>query len=47
VRQANRYEREDFDRAYGLLLACDRAIKTGEDTPEVAVELLVAELAGV
>ena len=33
MRQANRYQREDFDHAYGLLLACDRAIKTGEDTP--------------
>jgi DNA polymerase-3 subunit delta len=47
VRQASRYQRADFDRAYALLLACDRAIKTGEDEPEVAVELLVAELAGV
>jgi DNA polymerase III subunit delta len=47
VRQANRYQREDFDRAYALLLACDRAIKTGEEQSEVAVELLVAELAGV
>jgi DNA polymerase-3 subunit delta len=47
ARQASRYQRADFERAYGLLLACDRAIKTGEDEPEVAVELLVAELAGV
>ena len=45
--QAARYQPEDFDRAYALLLACDRAIKTGETEPEVAVELLVAELAGV
>ncbi len=47
VRQASRYQREDFDRAYALLLACDRAIKTGEEAPDVAVEVLVAELAGV
>jgi len=47
ARQAARYQPEDFDRAYELLLACDRAIKTGETEPEVAVELLVAELAGV
>ncbi|HEY7068373.1 MAG TPA: DNA polymerase III subunit delta [Chloroflexota bacterium] len=47
VRQASRYQPEDFARAYTLLLACDRAIKTGEDEPEVAVELLVAKLAGV
>lgn len=47
VRQAARYQPEDFDRAYALLLACDRAIKTGEAPSEVAVELLVAELAGV
>jgi DNA polymerase-3 subunit delta len=47
ARQASRYQRADFERAYALLLACDRAIKTGEDEPEVAVELLVAELAGV
>jgi DNA polymerase III delta subunit len=47
VRQASRYQRDDFDRAYALLLACDRAIKTGEAESEVAVELLVAELAGV
>ena len=47
ARQAGRYQREDFERAYALLLACDRAVKTGRDAPEVAVELLVAELAGV
>jgi DNA polymerase-3 subunit delta len=47
VRQAARYQLEDLDRAYELLLACDRSIKTGERAPEVAVELLVAELAGV
>jgi hypothetical protein len=47
VRQAARYQPEDFDRAYALLLECDRAIKTGEAESEVAVELLVAELAGV
>ncbi|HZS01814.1 MAG TPA: DNA polymerase III subunit delta [Chloroflexota bacterium] len=47
VRQASRYQRDDFEHAYALLLACDRAVKTGEDEPEVAVELLVAELAGV
>jgi DNA polymerase-3 subunit delta len=47
VRQAGRYQPEDFDRAYDRLLACDRAVKTGETEPEVAVELLVAELAGV
>jgi DNA polymerase III subunit delta len=47
ARQASRYQRADFERAYALLLACDRAIKTGTDEPEVAVELLVAELAGV
>ncbi len=47
ARQAARLTAEDLDRAYALLLACDRAIKTGEAEPEVAVELLVAELAGV
>jgi DNA polymerase III subunit delta len=47
VRQAARYQPDDFDRAYVLLLDCDRAMKTGEITPEVAVELLVAELAGL
>ncbi len=47
ARQAARYQPEDFDRAYDLLLACDRAVKTGATEPAVAVELLVAELAGV
>ena len=47
VRQAARYQPEDFDRAYGLLVDCDRAVKAGEAASEVAVELLVAEFAGV
>lgn len=47
ARQAARFSAEDFERAYERLLACDRAIKTGEGDPEVAIELLIAELAGV
>ena len=47
ARQAARFHAEDFERAYERLLAADRAIKTGEGIPEVEIELLVAELAGV
>jgi DNA polymerase-3 subunit delta len=47
ARQAARFQPADFERLYERLLACDRAIKTGECPAEVAVELLVAELAGV
>jgi DNA polymerase-3 subunit delta len=44
ARQAARFQPRDFERAYDLVLACDRAIKTGARAPELAVELLVAEL---
>jgi DNA polymerase III subunit delta len=47
ARQAARYQPEDLERAYELLLACDREVKTGTRAAEVAVELLVAELASV
>ena len=47
ARQAVRYQPEDLERAYELLLRCDREVKTGKRAPEVAVELLVAELASV
>jgi DNA polymerase III subunit delta len=47
ARQAARYQPEDLERAYELLLTCDREVKTGKRAPEVAVELLVAELASV
>lgn len=47
ARQAARFTEADLERAYALLLACDRAIKRGEGDPEIEVELLVAELAGV
>lgn len=47
ARQAARFDERELAHAYERLLACDRAIKRGETDPEVAVELLVAELAGV
>jgi len=47
ARQAARYQPEDLERAYELLLLCDREVKTGKRPAEVAVELLVAELASV
>jgi DNA polymerase-3 subunit delta len=47
ARQAARFDERELERAYDALLACDRAIKRGECDAETAVELLVAELAGV
>jgi DNA polymerase III subunit delta len=47
ARQATAFHPEDFERAYELLLDCDRAIKAGRRAPELAVELLVAHLTAV
>jgi DNA polymerase-3 subunit delta len=44
--QAERFDREELERALELLLAVDRRMKTGEAEPEAAVELLVTQLAG-
>jgi len=43
--QADRFEREELERALELLLDVDRQMKTGEAVPETAVELLVVQLA--
>jgi DNA polymerase-3 subunit delta len=42
--QAAGWTPDGIDDAYRLLLDCDRAVKTGARNPEVALELLVAEL---
>ena len=44
--QAERFDRDELERALELLLETDRQMKTGEAQPEPAVELLVAQLAG-
>ena len=44
--QADRFEREELERALELLLDIDRQVKTGEAQPEPAVEVLVAQLSG-
>jgi DNA polymerase-3 subunit delta len=44
--QADRFERDELERALELLLDADRQMKTGEAQPEPAVELVVAKLAG-
>lgn len=42
--QARRFGAGDLERAYHLLLGADQSIKTGRLEPEVAVDLLVADL---
>jgi DNA polymerase III subunit delta len=44
--QAERFDRDELERALELLLETDRQMKTGEAQPEPAVELLVTTLAG-
>ena len=44
--QARRFQMAELEVAYRSLLATDLAIKTGRLEPELAVELLVAELVG-
>jgi DNA polymerase-3 subunit delta len=43
--QAERFDRDELERALELLLETDRQMKTGEAQPEPAVELLVTALA--
>ncbi len=46
LEQARRHSRQDIARGYQCLLEADLAIKRGRLEPDVALELLVADLAG-
>ena len=45
IKQAKKYTFEDLSKAYHMVLEADIAIKTGRYDDDLAINLLVAELA--